>query len=475
MNASGFKYFAIFGAMRTGSNLLERNLNQYDGITCHGEAFNPAFIGKAGQEELLGVDLATREADPSKLINKMVNKSGDSLPGFRIFQGHDPRVFEASLKDPECAKIILRRRPLDSFVSLQIALATDQWILGNAPKRRTETVHYDGSEYRAYLADLATYETALRRGLQEAGQSAFELRFEDLKSADVMNGLAAYLGVEDRRGSFEEKIKRQNPEPLSEKVSNYEEMMADLGALGSESVQVDRAPETERGFGLRDIIVCQNTAALFAPLPGVNAEAVLGMMGQFDGTEPGQLKTGLNQKELGNWLDAAPDHAAFTLVDHPLTRAYSVFMSHIFPPEGTPFPKIRRRLNKHFDVPLPESLDGWSVVDHSASFEAYLVFLKANLAGQTSIRIDALWEAQHKLVAAISQVQPVARIIRSDDLESVASDLASSLGKPAPVFAHKDAGTGYQLQDIYARRLENLARAAYAKDYRMFGFGDWTP
>jgi len=400
MSSAGFKYFAIFGAMRTGSNLLERNLGQYDGITCHGELFNPAFIGKAGQEEHLGIDLAAREADPAKLISKMVNQSGDALPGFRIFQGHDPRVFEASLKDPKCAKIILRRRPLDSFVSLKIALATDQWILGNAPKRRAQTVHYDGGEYRAYLADLAEYETALRRGIQEAGQSAFELQFDDLKSADVMNGLVAYL---------------------------------------------------ERGSGVRDIIVGRKTALLYAPIPGVNSRPALGMMGHFDGSDPGLLKTGMNQKELGTWLESAPDHVSFTVVDHPIARAYEIFMSHIFPPEGARFPKIRRRLKKHFNVRFPDTLDGWSLEDHAASFEAYLVFLKSNLAGQTSIRIDPNWEAQHKLVASVSQVQPIGRIIRSQDFEDFAQGVAASLESPAPQFGEAIEATEYRLEDIAFR------------------------
>ena len=41
------RYFAIFGAMRTGSNLLERSINQFPGLHCHGELFNPSFVGKA--------------------------------------------------------------------------------------------------------------------------------------------------------------------------------------------------------------------------------------------------------------------------------------------------------------------------------------------------------------------------------------------------------------------------------------------
>jgi len=36
-----FDCFVVFAEMRTGSNFLEANLNAFDGLTCHGEAFNP--------------------------------------------------------------------------------------------------------------------------------------------------------------------------------------------------------------------------------------------------------------------------------------------------------------------------------------------------------------------------------------------------------------------------------------------------
>ncbi len=470
---SRFKYFAIFGAMRTGSNLLERNLNQFEGINCHGELFNPAFIGKAGQEDYLDVNLSLREADPDRLIRKIVNKSGDDLPGFRIFQGHDPRVFRASLADPNCAKIILRRTPLDSFISLKIARATDQWILGNAPKRKTAVITYDGAEYRDYLARLAEYDADLRRGLQNAGQTAFEIRYEDLKSVEMMNGLAAYLGVPDRRNAFEEKIKRQNPEPVSEKVSNYADMMADVQSLGSD-IATGPAPVLNRGLGVRDIVVCRAVPLLFAPLPGVNTTSVQAFMANVDDCAPGQLKTGMNQKALSAWLDEAPDHASFTVVDHPLDRAYSAFMTGIFPPGGAAFPKIRRRLKAHFDVGVPDHLDGWTAAQHGTAFEAFLVFLKSNLAGQTSIRIDGTWEAQHKLLSAMSSVQPIARIIRATEFKDQAPQIAVRLGKTVPPVEDLRSKHHIALGEVYSRRLENLARSAYAKDYRMFGFKDWS-
>ncbi len=473
MSGGAFKYFAIFGAMRTGSNLLERNLNQYEHILCHGELFNPSFIGKEGQLEYLGITLASREDDPGKMIKKIVNKSGESIPGFRIFQGHDPRVFRQALTDSNCGKIVLRRRPIDSFISLKIAQATDQWILGNAPKRRTAQVNFDLHEYRDYLDRLSQYDQALRSGLQEAGQAAFELRYEDLKSVPVMNGLATYLGVEERRNSFEEEIKRQNPEPLSQKVSNYAQMMDELAQIGSERTESEHFPETGRGLGVRDMIVCNNVSVLLAPLPGVNVDKALFMMGQLDGAEPGTLTTGLKQKELNNWLEDARKLSSFAVVQHPLERAYQAFQKHIFPPTGATYPKIRRRLKAHFDVPLPDDLEDWSVEKHANCFEAFLVFLKSNVSGQTSIRIDGQWEMQHKLLSSISNVLPIANIVREDEIETYSAELSARHGKAVTTMPTSPSGE-IRLVEIYSRRLENLARAAYAKDYRLLGFGDWA-
>ncbi len=474
MTGGPYKYFAIFGAMRTGSNLLERNLSQYEGLSCFGELFNPSFIGKAGKEEWKGLTLADREKDPSRLIRKMMNSSDGTLPGFRIFQGHDPRVFRSSLNDPECAKIVLRRRPIDSYVSLKIARVTDQWMLGNAPKRRTAKIRYDGAEYGAYLEALAEYEAELRNRLQVSGQTAFEIRYEDLKSTEIMNGLATFLGLTETRNNFDEKIKRQNPEPLAEKVENYDEMVSDLGGFEATDLDQSRAPSAAQGIGVKDLIICRSAPVLFGPVPGVNTEPALSLMGQIDGNAPENLGTGLNQKELAAWQDGARDLLSFAVVDHPLERAYRVFLSHIFPPQGARFPKIRRRLQAHFDVSLPDDLEDWDTPRHGNAFEAFLVFLKSNLAGQTSIRIDPCWEQQHKLLAGLGSVQPLSRIIRSAEFPAFVQDVALRFDV-TPQTPTSTEVNAFPLGEIYERRLENLARAAYAKDYRMFGFSDWTP
>lgn len=133
--ANNFDYFVVFAEMRTGSNFLEANLNAFQSFECFGEAFNPHFIGYPNCDEIAGVAQHTRDADPMQLI-KAVRDVPDKMGGFRYFHDHDPRILDVMLDDPRCAKIILTRNPVDSYVSWKIAQATGQWKLTNVKRRR---------------------------------------------------------------------------------------------------------------------------------------------------------------------------------------------------------------------------------------------------------------------------------------------------------------------------------------------------
>ena len=92
-----FDYFVVFAEMRTGSNFLEANINAFDGLTCHGEAFNPNFAGYPNKDEVLGLSRETRDADPHHLLELV--KSAEGLNGFRYFNSHDGRVLDAMLNE----------------------------------------------------------------------------------------------------------------------------------------------------------------------------------------------------------------------------------------------------------------------------------------------------------------------------------------------------------------------------------------
>ena len=121
-----FDCFVVFAEMRTGSNFLEANLNAFDGITCHGEAFNPHFIGYPTSQDILGVSIEERNSDPLRLLEQIRRATPSGIGGFRYFHDHDPRVLETILNDPRIAKIVLTRNPVDSYVSWKIAQASGQ-------------------------------------------------------------------------------------------------------------------------------------------------------------------------------------------------------------------------------------------------------------------------------------------------------------------------------------------------------------
>ncbi len=68
-----FEYFVVFAEMRTGSNFLEANINSFDGLTSHGEAFNPHFVGYPNVDNILGVTRDMRESNPIGLIDTITS------------------------------------------------------------------------------------------------------------------------------------------------------------------------------------------------------------------------------------------------------------------------------------------------------------------------------------------------------------------------------------------------------------------
>ena len=161
---ASFDYFVVFAEMRTGSNFLEANINTFDGLACHGEAFNPHFIGYPQSDNVLGVTQQQRDADPQKLVDQI--KAADGLNGFRFFNNHDQRLLDICLADRRCAKIILTRNPVESFVSWKIATATGQWKLTNVSLAKTRQIEFKNREFESYLDALQGFQVTLLNALQ---------------------------------------------------------------------------------------------------------------------------------------------------------------------------------------------------------------------------------------------------------------------------------------------------------------------
>jgi hypothetical protein len=455
----------MFAEMRTGSNFLEANLNALAGVTCHGEVFNPHFIGKKDVTELFGVDLVARAEDPLRLVAALREQT-EGLAGFRFFHDHDPRVLAEVLPDPACAKIILTRNPIESYVSWKIAQETGQWKLTNAKRLKTARARFDGAEFERHLEAMQNFQVQLMHGLQITGQTAFYIDYEDIQDVDVLNGLAAFLGVEARLTAPDDTLKKQNPEEIAEKVENAEEMEAALARM--DRFNLARTPnfEPRRSPSIPSFVAAGR--ALYMPLRGGPEAAVRGWMAGL-----GPLTCDFSQKTLRQWKRARPGHRSFTVVRHPVARAHAAFCGQIL--TGA-LPEIRSALVRTYKFDLPPAGTPFDDADrHRAAFLEFLRFLKLNLSGQTGVRVDAHFATQTAVLQGFAQFQGPDLILREDRLAEGLAFLAAETGADAPPVPAMAEDAPHSLASIWDSVIEEAAREAYQRDYVGYGFGPWLP
>jgi len=461
-----FESFVILAGMRTGSHFLEANLNALPGVTGYGEVFNPGFIGKKNVTELLGIDLAARDANPRRMLRRL-RVATDGLSGFRLFHDHDARVHDLVMNDRMCAKIVLNRNPVDSYVSWKIARATNQWTLTDAKRLRTAKARFDDAEFQEYLSRSQGFHRQVLNALQVSGQPAFFLDYEDIASLDVLNGLAAFLGVSGRLKAVDETLKKQNPEPLEAKLENPKDLAPALARADLFGLARSPVFEPRRSAAIPAVAAARAAPLLFFPVrSGPDAATRRWLAGH------GGLIEGFERKTLRQWKRQNPGHRAFTVVRHPLLRAYLAFHDQIVSGRQV---EHRGILIRNYRAVLPEGGQGFA--DSGAERAAFLIFLHyARLAvgGQSGQRVDASWASQTAIVQGFAGFHPLDLVIREDRLPQALAYLESEVGAPpGPPPAPEPVPEG--LAAIYDDEVEEAAVAAYARDYDGFGFGRWRP
>ena len=457
----------MMAAMRTGSNLLEANLNAIDGVICHGEVFNQHFIGGLNQTALFGIDMAGRRADPGALLTRIKQKS-EGLSGFRYFNDHDPRVFDLVMNDPTCAKIILTRNPLESYISLLIARDTNQWKLTKTKRHKSALPHFDAAEFETFLQEAQEFQVRIVNALQKTGQAGFYIDYEDVQDLDVVNGLAAFLDVPGRLKSLDSALKKQNPEAMSDKVANVAEMEQALAQL--DRFNLARTPnfEPRRSAAVPQYLASQRVGLMFMPVKGAADAQVRQWLEHF-----GPVVTNFDRKLLRSWKAQHPGYRSFTVVRHPLARAHAVFCDVV---AQTGSPEVRAYLTREYDLTLPERGAAFASADaFRAAFVTFLEFLRHNLNAQTGLKVMPPFASQSAVLQGLADVQTPDLVIREGRLAEGLAYIASEAGVDCPTVPAATAIDGVALAAIYGPDLETACRAAYAKDYEAFGFGDWTP
>ena len=467
MAEPGFRFAVILAGMRTGSNLLEESLGSFAGVETHGELFNAHFFGQPGQTSRFGLSMAGRDADPMRVVEQMVATCG-GFPVFRLFEDHDPRVLAGVLNDRTAAKIILSRPALDSWVSLKIARKTGQWWLGDARRAKSAKVAFDANDFETFSRGRAEFYEVIRASLMRTGQSGFPIGYDDLFDDQNLSGLAAWLGLSGERVEKAVRAKVQNPTPLAERLIEPESVARTLANLSAPDLMTLKEFEPPRGPGLRGFVAAEGLPVLYMPIRGAVEDPVADWLAAQPGV--GELLREMTQKDLRQWWRAHPGHRSFTILRHPLRRAWDSFATHIMPPDG--FADIRDVLVRRFEMPVADG--AWSVEQARAAFAVFLRFLEANLAGQTSVRVDASWTSQSRHLSAISTFATPDAVLREETLAqdiarfgaglNVTFDGAPHFAEPGPV----------ALAEVVTPEIDTLCARAYRRDMLQFGFGPWA-
>ena len=460
-----FQSFVLLAEMRTGSNFLESNLNAIEGLACHGEAFNPAFIGSEGQQEAFGITLAQRSADPAALLTAM-RAATQGLSGFRYFHDHDPRVMGLVMDDPGCAKIILTRNALESYISWQIAKESGQWRLTNAKHLKTARPSFDGAQFLQRVEAQQAHQALLMARLQKTGQTAFYLDYEDILDLEVVNGLAAFLGVPGRLKALVLSYKKQNPEPLRDKVANPDEMEAAVARIDWFGLRQTPNFEPRRSGAVPHYVASAEAPLLFLPIKSTPEARVLAWLGQY-----GALVGEFDRQSLRKWKQRHAGQRSFTVLRHPVARAYAAYCDVLLR-DG--MPELRPYLKRVHRLELPPKGTGFaSREEHRAGFAVFLTMIRALLEGRTELKTPAQLASQGAVLAGFAQVQSPDLVIREDRMEAGLRYLAEAAGVPFHPLPPEAEVCAWPLAEVYGADIEAAVKEAYGRDYTGFGFGAW--
>ena len=212
----------IIATPRSGSTLLLSYLNQQPDVAMNGELLNA------------GLPIGPRRdcLPPAKAIRHIrfcLQEKKAPIRGCKLFFDHlaNCRLHMDQLNEafPQARYIILYRESLaEQFISLQLAIATSQWVLHPNQDRRQAELVVKPSELRAYCDEVRREYRELLDCQWLAGRSVL-LSYEEL-TADpgwwFRDQICPLLNVPFV--APQARLCKQNNRPLARQVSNYREV-----------------------------------------------------------------------------------------------------------------------------------------------------------------------------------------------------------------------------------------------------------
>ena len=227
--------FVILATPRCGSNWLCSLLDSHPEILCHHELFNPEGIHLAlsqRQGDLNLGDTRQRDLAPLKLLARAWQEDlGHKAVGFKLNRGQSALIQSKVLRDPGIRKIVIRRENrIRSYVSECIAEASGEWesYQGLKISAVSRPIAVDPGALLRHAAANRAYYDSIGAELARTGQEAFAVSYERLAEPEVRRALLCFLEVLPdialRSGT-----RRQNPAPLRDLISNFDELALALG------------------------------------------------------------------------------------------------------------------------------------------------------------------------------------------------------------------------------------------------------
>ncbi|MEM7270609.1 MAG: sulfotransferase family 2 domain-containing protein [Pseudomonadota bacterium] len=472
MPAERFRYFVIFGAMRTGSNLLEGLLAKYVGLAGAGELFNPQFIGKPNREEHLGVSLELRKHRPLDLIEAVIAAEGERIPGFRLFDGHDRRVLDHAAGDPACARILLTRNPIDSYISMAIARTTGQWMLRDPKARKFEKIRFDADEYAAFARSRAAFYNDVRRKIRAVGGAFFEIDYDELLDLELINGLARFIGSEEVKSRLVPPVQKQNPADWEQKVKNPDAVRAVLGGVETRSsapARVEFDPHTR-------FLAARGAKLIASPIPGAGTGAIRALMQGLDptaGLDAGGAGLGAmvlqRRRRLG--------HSVIAMVRHPGARTLALFAKLLDAEDVGEMSALRTMLDLRFGASALEKM-GEDPEVAANGFDLFLSMIEDAAAAWPRFGQAIALAPQSEFLDGYAAAAPPDRLIRAESARGPMTEVLGALGL-APTeeqIAKFEADLAREIDNPVLNSLMTTEREArlrkiYQADYDRLGYG----
>ena len=162
---------------------------------------------------------------------------------------------------------------------------------------------------------------------------------------------------------------------------------------------------------------------------------------------------------------------------HPVARAHAAFCDKILRTGEGSYVGIRKMLSQQFKLNLPNKMpdNGFGNDDHRMAFLAFLKFVKSNLGGQTSVRVDSHRVTQANAIQGFSDFATPDMVLREDQLSDDLAILAAQIGKDVmPQVSETTDPYADQLSEINDAEIEAVTQDVYQRDYDAFGFGAYA-